>query len=58
MSLRVEPDLLRRAEQGPVTAGELADGVRTSLPYAYGMIADLAGRLEGTRTSSTTRRPA
>jgi hypothetical protein len=48
MSLRVEPDLLRRAEQGPVAAGELADCVRTSLPYAYGMIADLAGRLEGT----------
>jgi hypothetical protein len=48
MSLRVEPDLLRRAEQGPVTPGELADCVRTSLPYAYRMIADLAGRLEGT----------
>src|SRR6266511_6063366 len=56
MSLRVEPDLLQRAEQGPVTATELAGCVRTSLPYAYNLIAGLAGRLEGAApTSSTTR---
>jgi hypothetical protein len=48
MSLRVEPDLLRRAEQGPVSASSLADCVRTSLPYAYGLIAGLASRLEDT----------
>src|SRR6266540_5332108 len=47
MSLRVEPDLLQRAEQGPVTATKLAGCVRTSLPYAYNLIAGLAGRLEG-----------
>jgi hypothetical protein len=47
MSLRVEPDLLRAAEQGPVSATSLAGCVRTSLPYAYGLIAGLASRLEG-----------
>jgi hypothetical protein len=48
MSLRVEPELLRRAEQGPVSTTELAACVRTSLPYAYDLIAGLSGRLEGT----------
>lgn len=45
MSLQVAPELLHRAEQGPVSSAELADCVRTSLPYAYGLISSLAGRL-------------
>ena len=45
MSLRVAPELLRQAERGPVSSAELADCVRTSLPYAYGLIAGLVGRL-------------
>lgn len=45
MSLRVAPELLQRAEQGPVSSAELVDCVRTSLPYAYGLLSGLVGRL-------------
>jgi hypothetical protein len=44
MSLDVSPDLLARAEAGEVADGEFAECVRTSLPYAWQMVGDLATR--------------
>ena len=45
MSLDVSPDLLAAAETGDVPDEEFADCVRTSLPYAWEMVSDLATRL-------------
>ena len=45
MSLDVSPDLLAAAETGDVPDEEFADCVRTSLPYAWQMVSDLATRL-------------
>ena len=45
MSLDVSPDLLAAAETGDVSDEEFADCVRTSLPYAWQMVSDLATRL-------------
>jgi hypothetical protein len=42
MSLDVSPDLLARAEAGEITDEEFAACVRTSLPYAWQMVSDLA----------------
>ncbi|MER6249523.1 SCO5389 family protein [Streptomyces griseorubiginosus] len=47
MSLDVSPKLLAEAEQGTVREEDFVDTVRTSLPYAYDLIADLATRLKG-----------
>ncbi|WP_020135594.1 SCO5389 family protein [Streptomyces sp. 351MFTsu5.1] len=47
MSLDVSPKLLAEAEQGTVREEDFVDTVRTSLPYAYDLIAGLAGRLKG-----------
>ena len=46
MSLDVSPALLQQAERGDVTDAEFVDCVRTSLPYAYDMVAGLAARLD------------
>ncbi|MCQ4042013.1 SCO5389 family protein [Streptantibioticus rubrisoli] len=46
MSLDVSPELLAQAERGEVDEAAFVDTVRTSLPYAYRMISDLAGELE------------
>ncbi len=46
MSLDVSPELLAQAERGEVDETAFVDTVRTSLPYAYRMISDLAGELE------------
>jgi hypothetical protein len=45
MSLDVSPELLAQAEAGPVDAGAFLATVRTSLPYAYNLVASLAGQL-------------
>ncbi|GGX82182.1 SCO5389 family protein [Streptomyces hiroshimensis] len=45
MSLDVSPALLEQAERGEVDEAEFVDCVRTSLPYAWGMISSLVARL-------------
>ncbi|MEU0409753.1 SCO5389 family protein [Streptomyces griseorubiginosus] len=47
MSLDVSPKLLAEAEQGDIREEDFVDTVRTSLPYAYDLIASLAGELKG-----------
>jgi len=47
MSLDVPPALLRQAEEGPVDEAAFVDTVRTSLPYAYDLVAQLATELDG-----------
>ena len=44
MSLTVSPDLLARAEQGAVDDAAFVDCVRTSLPYAWEVVSDVASR--------------
>lgn len=46
MSLDVSPELLRRAEEGTVAEADFVDAVRTSLPYAYDLIAGLVDDLD------------
>ncbi|MDT0462235.1 SCO5389 family protein [Streptomyces gibsoniae] len=45
MSLGVSPQLLTEAENGEVRDQDFVETVRTSLPYAYGLIARLADEL-------------
>jgi hypothetical protein len=45
MSLDVSPQLLADAENGEVREEEFVETVRTSLPYAYDLIASLVGEL-------------
>ncbi|MFI6436996.1 SCO5389 family protein [Streptomyces sp. NPDC050759] len=45
MSLNVSPKLLAEAEQGHIREEDFVDTVRTSLPYAYDLIASLATEL-------------
>jgi hypothetical protein len=45
MSLDVSPKLLAEAERGQVREEDFVDTVRTSLPYAYGLIAGLVAEL-------------
>ena len=45
MSLDVSPELLRQAEEGTVDEADFVDAVRTSLPYAYDLIAGLVDDL-------------
>ena len=47
MSLTVTPDLLERARYGEVDDASFIDCVRTSLPYAWGVISGLIERLNG-----------
>ncbi len=39
MSLDVSPKLLAEAEHGDIREADFVDTVRTSLPYAYNLIA-------------------
>jgi hypothetical protein len=48
MSLDVSPQLLAKAERDEVDEAEFVATVRTSLPYAYRMVADLTERLAAT----------
>ncbi|WP_405621794.1 SCO5389 family protein [Streptomyces sp. NBC_00076] len=45
MSLDVSPKLLAEAEQGDIREEDFVDTVRTSLPYAYDLVASLATEL-------------
>ncbi|MEU3980822.1 SCO5389 family protein [Streptomyces sp. NPDC026672] len=45
MSLDVSPQLLAEAENGPVREEDFVETVRVSLPYAYDLVARLAGEL-------------
>lgn len=47
MSLDVSPKLLAEAEQGDIREEDFVDTVRTSLPYAYDLIASLVSELKG-----------
>jgi hypothetical protein len=44
MSLTVPADLLTRAEKGAVDDADFIDCVRTSLPYAWEVVSDVASR--------------
>ncbi|MEU6350946.1 SCO5389 family protein [Streptomyces sp. NPDC047072] len=46
MSLDVSPALLAEAERGDIREQDFVDTVRTSLPYAYDLIASLAAELK------------
>ncbi|MCF2531377.1 SCO5389 family protein [Yinghuangia soli] len=46
MSLDVPPELLAQAESGDVDEAEFVECIRTSLPYAWDLIAELVVRLE------------
>jgi hypothetical protein len=47
MSLDVSPQLLAEAENGAVREEDFMETVRTSLPYAYDLVARLAAELRG-----------
>ncbi|GAA2006557.1 SCO5389 family protein [Catenulispora subtropica] len=53
MSLDVSQELLAAAELGEVTDEQFADCVRTSLPYAWQMVSDLATRMHVDGTGGT-----
>jgi hypothetical protein len=48
MSLDVSPKLLAEAERGDIREEDFVDTVRTSLPYAYDLIASLTAELGDT----------
>jgi hypothetical protein len=45
MSLQVPTALLERAQVGPVDDDEFIACIRTSLPYAWSVVSEVAGRL-------------
>ena len=45
MSLDVSPELIAEAERGEVDEGRFLEAVRRSLPYAWAVMARVAGRL-------------
>ncbi|MCI3271001.1 SCO5389 family protein [Streptomyces cylindrosporus] len=53
MSLDVSPKLLAEAESGDIREEDFVDTVRTSLPYAYDLIASLAGELKDGKAEFT-----
>ncbi|MER5217981.1 SCO5389 family protein [Streptomyces sp. NPDC002838] len=53
MSLDVSPKLLAEAEHGDIREEDFVDTVRTSLPYAYDLIASLAAELQGGQVEFT-----
>jgi hypothetical protein len=48
MSLTVPSDLLQAAERGEVSDADFVDCVRTSLPYAWSVVGQVAGALDAT----------
>ncbi len=52
MSLNVPAALLEKAQRGPVADEEFVECVRTSLPYAWGMVERLAEELEASGAAS------
>ncbi|MGW0838014.1 SCO5389 family protein [Streptomyces prunicolor] len=58
MSLDVSPKLLAEAESGDIREADFVDTVRTSLPYAYDLIAGLATELrDGTADFTDNQTP-
>ncbi|WP_406120073.1 SCO5389 family protein [Streptomyces sp. NBC_00989] len=58
MSLDVSPKLLAEAEHGDIREADFVDTVRTSLPYAYDLIAGLATELrDGTAEFTDNQTP-
>jgi hypothetical protein len=58
MSLDVSPKLLAEAEHGDIREADFVDTVRTSLPYAYDLIAGLAAELrDGTADFTDNQTP-
>ncbi|WP_371542418.1 SCO5389 family protein [Streptomyces sp. NBC_00554] len=58
MSLDVSPKLLAEAERGQVREQDFVETVRTSLPYAYDLIAALVGELrDGAREFADNHTP-
>lgn len=53
MSLDVSPKLLAEAENGDIREQDFVDTVRTSLPYAYDLIATLAAQLKDSTAEFT-----
>ncbi|NUR04078.1 MAG: hypothetical protein HOY79_48510 [Streptomyces sp.] len=53
MSLDVSPQLLAEAENGEVREQDFVETVRTSLPYAYDLIAGLAEELRSSTVEFT-----
>ncbi|MFC8519452.1 SCO5389 family protein [Streptomyces sp. NPDC057257] len=53
MSLDVSPKLLAEAESGDIREEDFVDTVRTSLPYAYDLIASLADELKDGKAEFT-----
>ena len=53
MSLDVSPKLLAEAEHGDIREEDFVDTVRTSLPYAYDLIASLAAELHAGQAEFT-----
>src|SRR5438132_12411585 len=60
MSLQVSTVLLDRAKAGPVDDSEFLDCIRDSLPYAWAVVSDVAGRLhrDGGEYADDNRKPA
>lgn len=52
MSLTVPVALLEKAQRGPVPDEEFVGCIRTSLPYAWGMVERLAKELEASDVAS------
>lgn len=50
MSLTVPPDLLSRARSGPVSDAEFIECIRTSLPYAWSVVSEVAEKLAANGT--------
>jgi len=48
MSLTVPADLLQAAERGEVSDADFVDCVRASLPYAWGVVSQVADALDAT----------
>ncbi|MFJ3669769.1 SCO5389 family protein [Streptomyces sp. NPDC090106] len=58
MSLDVSPKLLAEAQQGDISEADFVDTVRTSLPYAYDLVASLAAELrDGTAEFTDNQTP-
>ncbi|HEY7414974.1 MAG TPA: SCO5389 family protein [Ktedonobacteraceae bacterium] len=51
MSLTVSPTLLAQAQQGTVSSSDFLTCIKESLPYAWQLIEDLAGRLKQSEAS-------
>ena len=45
MSLTVSEDLLRQAQRGAVSDADFIDCIRTSLPYAWSVVCEVANKL-------------